>query len=383
MASRFKRTIGKFVGVLSALSACMCCAAEAAPRSENKLSKKEIANFQKSRNQLMMSYQPDVDRRLSFFQSDEDKPKRSYKKPSAGDGHVRLNWKRVLLKHARVVEADAPSSYPQSKPAKAKEEKTDYQAPETAGVKVIKTPDDVWHKGYGINSDYEGGGHGRFLIGHVGMDYTDSSEMLVGISVQIESCRYDADDGDIDASGTGFMIGPYFTMMLEEDLFFDGMVKAGRSWGTVDTSDVSEDFKTRRLYAEASLIKTFNKGKWSSNVIGGLNYAQDTKRESVDSDGVRSDQQTAIQTDLRVGHNMSYDLGHFSKRLVSLESSVDLFYPIYEYGAGDWKFASGDLRGDLSLGMKYGDHAHVDIKASGVGSDTESVGVSFRYQKSF
>ncbi len=116
---------------------------------------------------------------------------------------------------------------------------------------------DVWIEGN--YSQYRGfGGNGNFTLGHVGGDYLVNSDLLLGLSVQLDWTTYTQDSGG-KIDGFGFMFGPYLTAKLSERFYLD----AATSWGRSDNSasplgTFNDKFDAERWLATGAIIGDFH-----------------------------------------------------------------------------------------------------------------------------
>ena len=131
---------------------------------------------------------------------------------------------------------------------------------------------DVWVEGQASRYDDDIGGidrEGRFGVLYVGADYVIAPGILVGGLVQFDNTKEDlngpGETGEIE--GKGWMIGPYFGMLLANNLMLD--VRA--AWGRSDNDIVEDDgatgpnsasFDTTRWLVTAALTGSHYHGPW-------------------------------------------------------------------------------------------------------------------------
>ena len=115
----------------------------------------------------------------------------------------------------------------------------------------------VWTEG--VYSDYEdqreyGRVNGTYGVFHFGVD-TKVGSTVVGLMASID--RISEEETDQDLSGTGWMVGPYFSTAITDQLFLSGRVAIGRSQNDADiiTSGIamSADFETARFLSVLTL----------------------------------------------------------------------------------------------------------------------------------
>ncbi|MDJ0931094.1 autotransporter domain-containing protein [Breoghania sp.] len=83
---------------------------------------------------------------------------------------------------------------------------------------------DVWFRGSFTWFEDNAGGtdsDGVFAIFHAGADYLLSDRILVGALVQLDYLDQDFTTLNANANGVGWMAGPYATVRLTNNLYFD------------------------------------------------------------------------------------------------------------------------------------------------------------------
>ncbi|WEK03857.1 MAG: Ig-like domain repeat protein [Candidatus Devosia phytovorans] len=93
----------------------------------------------------------------------------------------------------------------------------------------------------------------------VGADYLITDDILAGVLIQGDWATEESDDGMVE--GTGFLIGPYVSIALGENLSFDATILYGQSRNTATSNmfgdTFSGDFDTTRLLAMGELSGYF------------------------------------------------------------------------------------------------------------------------------
>lgn len=123
---------------------------------------------------------------------------------------------------------------------------------------------DIWVEGKFSTFADPGNGNkidGQFGIVHTGADYRISDDVLLGFLASIDWANERTDEVNGEVKGDGWMIGPYVSARLSENLFFDARAAWGRSDNnakqTIMGVDYEGDFKTERLLARATLSGAF------------------------------------------------------------------------------------------------------------------------------
>lgn len=113
---------------------------------------------------------------------------------------------------------------------------------------------DVWFEGSLSDVDL-GGRDADLMVAHVGADYVFSDRLLVGVMGQYDDLDYASGILPGVTGGTGWMVGPYALVRLSGDVFLDMKVSTGASRNQVRPFGTYEDsFKTRRNLIMASLV---------------------------------------------------------------------------------------------------------------------------------
>ncbi|MEP0940223.1 MAG: Ig-like domain-containing protein [Rhizobiaceae bacterium] len=113
---------------------------------------------------------------------------------------------------------------------------------------------DLWVEGTFGGFDIDGS-TGSYGVMHVGADYLYTPKVLLGLSAQIDMVESEHSDDDSSSEGVGFMVGPYATIRLSEELLFDGRVAWGRSSNELTSANaMTDEFDSERWMASAALV---------------------------------------------------------------------------------------------------------------------------------
>lgn len=120
----------------------------------------------------------------------------------------------------------------------------------------LQTPKfDVWTEGF-LQRLSVSGSDGYFGVIHSGVDYLVKPNVLMGVALQVDFAELEA--GTAKTQGRGYMVGPYVTVKLSENLYFDGRYAWGKAENKTSQSGVSPDrFDSERQLATASLTGQF------------------------------------------------------------------------------------------------------------------------------
>ena len=112
---------------------------------------------------------------------------------------------------------------------------------------------DVWAEVNYARFD-NSGSEGDFSLFYVGADYLVTDRVLVGVLAQFDNFESENDRTSVAADGNGFMVGPYVTARLANNLYADARI----AWGQADNSvtplgTYTDDFDTTRMLFAGSL----------------------------------------------------------------------------------------------------------------------------------
>lgn len=162
-----------------------------------------------------------------------------------------------------------------------------------AGMSSVRasafSPFDIWIEGrYGgfrdrgapIRFD------GHFGLVSAGVDYVLNKSLLMGAYVQFDSMRQEIDSVGAVARGQGWMAGPYATVKIAPNLFWQTRAAWGRSINDVSPLDTYVDsFSSRRWLAATALTGNYLWGNLTVRPSASVSYFEDTSMSYSDSLG--------------------------------------------------------------------------------------------------
>ncbi len=165
---------------------------------------------------------------------------------------------------------------------------------------------DVWFEGSFNKFNGSAGSGGDFAIAHLGADYLMSPDLLVGGMLQYDRLT-DSNDSDTSRTeGTGWMVGPYVTARLQENLYLDARVAGGKSDNDVTpVGTYTDSFSSTRWLADISLTGEFTQGRWTIRPNAGLSWLADKQNAYTNTLGVTIPSQTVSQGQLKFGPTIS------------------------------------------------------------------------------
>ena len=119
-------------------------------------------------------------------------------------------------------------------------------------------------------------------LASAGVEYMISPSLLTGIRLNIDFADFSADNaeaGNADISGTGWLAGPYFSAEVMKNVFFEGFVGYGTSWnnysGRSSGVGLKGDFETQRVVGNIGLSGQWERGSLMLIPSLGATYAQE------------------------------------------------------------------------------------------------------------
>lgn len=328
-----------------------------------------IADFLTGRNALIMSHQPDLQRRLDRLTGVQAQggTATAFGLPIPGSGALPF---ALALGNGQ---AKASTSLAQVSAALDPQDRSEKDF-------------DVWGEVF-FSRARLGNQKANFRIFHIGADYRFGDDLLVGILAEFDDFN---DRGDLEAGeaeGEGFLVGPYVMARIGPDLF--GELRA--AWGSSDNrvnplGGFTDDFDTSRSYYSGSLVGQFDVGKHTQlRPEVTLRYLDETQEVYTDSLGVMIPEQSVGQGDIsfrpRLQHVLVTDSGWTLRPFIEAEG-------IYTFGTQTNTILQNGLRARIESGIdffsKSGVRASVGAFHDGIGVDRfESTGahasVSFRF----
>lgn len=143
----------------------------------------------------------------------------------------------------------------------------------------IFMPLDIWMEG--DYATYDGERSGRFGMVSVGADYVFNPSFLAGFYGQFD--RMDQTSGP-DVRGTGWMAGPYASLRLSDNVFWQGRGSWGTSSNTINTAGGRDHFDSTRWLLSSSLTGRWEAGNGVSfEPTGSFTYFEDRSDSYLDS----------------------------------------------------------------------------------------------------
>jgi len=254
-------------------------------------------------------------------------------------------------------------------------------------LKTGKGSIDVWGEAYLSNFD-AAGRDGNFSIYYAGADYLMSDKVLVGGLVQLDKFKQSGANGvgGVGAgNGDGYMVGPYVTARLSDNIYVD----ARAAWGKSDNSisplgTFVDDFNTKRMLYSGSVTGEFKfGGKVLFEPAISLRHLGEVQEAYTDTLGVIIPEQDVSQGELsfapRIATSLAMKNGWTMRPHASLEG-------IYSFGDYVENILGSNTRARVEGGVDWysqsGVTAGISAFADGLGADSygaQGIRVSLSY----
>ncbi len=168
-------------------------------------------------------------------------------------------------------------------------------------------PFDLWVEGRYGGFDDQNGVDGHFGLVTVGADYVFNASFLAGVFVQYDTTRQTSDADGAEASGEGWMTGPYAMVRLAPNLYWRARAAWGSSSNDLGSSSAAfGSFDSTRWLAATSLVGRYEIDRLIIKPEVSLTYFEDESDGYIDSLGAAVPGVSTSLGQLKVGPEFSY-----------------------------------------------------------------------------
>ncbi|MGI9410491.1 MAG: autotransporter outer membrane beta-barrel domain-containing protein [Hyphomicrobiaceae bacterium] len=204
---------------------------------------------------------------------------------------------------------------------------------------------DVWARVGGLyyTDKRLGDSDGRAGVVYLGADYVVNPTLLVGVHGQIDFTDDDERDINLNSDTLGWMVGPYISVGLAPNVYFDARASFGLGKTDLEFSGGSEDsFDSRRSLLSASLSGDWTIRDYLLRTSAEILYLRLLQEQYTDGNGAVIGEQSVTLGRATVGAELAraYQLENNSV----LEPYIGL--------KGVWDFKSSDER--INSGQLFG-----------------------------
>lgn len=206
--------------------------------------------------------------------------------------------------------------------------------------------------------------------------------LLIGGMLQFDY----AEDSANNASGRGWMVGPYFVAQVpDQPLFLEGRLLYGQTDNDISPLDTYTDsFETERWLAQLRTTGEYQYNATTLMPLFDLTYTEDAQKAYTDSLGNTIPGQKVSLMQVSAGMDFSTPLP-VARGSLDLIGGLSGIYSATDGGAAAPEFES--WRGRTHLGLNYGigEGANMSVKTfyDGIGTDYESYGASVGFDMKF
>lgn len=240
---------------------------------------------------------------------------------------------------------------------------------------------DLWIKGVVTDFDADDANAARkgdaFVL-LAGVDYLLRDDLLVGVLVGYDTSDQKISALDSEFDTEGFVVGPYASVRLTEELTFYARAAVGLADHDIRVGTTTGEFDSERLLLMANLKGTYwdlHPVRLTPNVM--VQYVVEDHEAFTDSAGTRIDSQTVelgrLEIGGEVGYRMELDNGVIVDPYVSLHGLYDFQTEGRVAVSQTVSTKQGTLRarvgGGVTVNFGNGAHAQVGIAYDGIGED--------------
>ena len=175
------------------------------------------------------------------------------------------------------------------------------------------SPWDVWVEGRfsGFNDDagsLDRDGHVGVL--YLGGDYRITPDMILGGLAQFDWAKDDSGVIDSSVDGHGWMVGPYFSARVHENIYLDLRAAWGRSNNDIDVAGATASFDTTRWLVHGGLAGNWFYDAWRITPSAQLDYVKESSDSYTNSAGTFVPGQDVSLGRLQFGPEFGYRIVH-------------------------------------------------------------------------
>ena len=225
-------------------------------------------------------------------------------------------------------------------------------------------------------------GSDSYTLGTIGAHTVVNPNLLIGGMFQYDR----SEDSANNASGTGYMVGPYFVAKLpEQPLFLEGRLLYGQTDNEISPlGTYTDSFETERWLAQLRATGEYKLQATTLMPLLDFTYTDDTQKAYTDSLGNTIPGQTVSLMQLTAGVDFSTPIP-VSTGALELTGGLSGIYSATDGGAATPEFEN--WRGRTHLGLNYGMANGANLSATtfydGLGTNYESYGASLSVDMKF
>jgi outer membrane autotransporter protein len=198
------------------------------------------------------------------------------------------------------------------------------------------SPWDIWVEGRYSGFDDDTGNLDR--DGHVGLvyvggDYRVTEDLIVGAMLQLDWSKDETGALDTTIDGNGWMIGPYLSARVHENLYLDLRAAWGRSSNDMVLGTTTGGFDTSRWLVKGTLAGNWMHEAWRFTPSAELAYVFESQDAFTDSAGAFVPGQDIRLGRLQFGPEIGHRLAHTADTIIEPFAAIK----------GVWDFDNPDV----------------------------------------
>jgi outer membrane autotransporter protein len=299
---------------------------------------------------------------------------------SSGLGGPRLSgsmldgWSASPGRLASFSETFATSLQQQTRQAPAVLGEAPYGLGATSRSPPPRRAFDVWVEGAFARFE-DGNGQserrGHLSVVYAGADYRLAPNVLVGALIQYNETLHDFDALPGGGGDSGWMVGPYATVRLSPNLFFQARAAWGKTDVKVDLDDTLRDsFDAERWLVRGTLLGQWRRGPWQFRPRASVGYIEERQESYTSIVGATIPSQTIALGQAKLGPEIAYRYRLANGAIVEPRLLVE----------GIWNFlregGSVDID-DLAFGEEVRARAEAGVSLRSAGGATFGAAVSY------
>lgn len=221
------------------------------------------------------------------------------------------------------------------------------------------TPWDVWVEGrFSAYNDDQArlNRDGHVGVLYLGGDYRITPDMIIGGLVQFDWAKDESGVLSSDVDGHGWMVGPYLSARVHENIYFDLRAAWGRSNNDIDVAGASGSFDTTRWLVRGALAGNWYHDAWRITPSAELAYIKESAESYTNSAGTFVAAQDVALGRLQFGPEVGYRFVHtadsFIEPFAAIRGVWDFDNPNVEIING-YIVGPGDFWGRLEGGLNW------------------------------
>lgn len=246
----------------------------------------------------------------------------------------------------------------------------------------------VWASVQGAWSE-DGDNESNYFFGVAGAHINLTPDAIAGIMLQFDTLTQD--DGETEAEGRGYFVGPYFVAKLpEQPLYLEGRFLVGKTENSVSIDGADDqDFDTDRTLASVKLAGQMVYGDLILTPSLSATRLEDIQESFSDNGGNAVAEQSATVTDVSVGLDFARQMRVDNGSVIFTGGVTGIWSETEGSGFAETLTSSYEgQRGRAHLGVAYalanGAIVSAGANYDGIGADDyESFGISLGLDLTF